>query len=481
MASHSAKHLGSGGRLRGAVLLLALCLGSAQADEVNDPFFQSSGSWGNAHSDQWGLHAIGLTDPSNRDSAWNLEDGSSDAVIVAVIDTGLDYFHPDIARGNIWRNADEVANGVDDDDNGYVDDLIGWNFLDGNNNPWDYSGHGTHIAGIIGAAVGNGAGIAGINRGVQLMPLKIMNFVGRGRTIRMAEAIYYAVANGARVINLSLGAEQVSAVQQAAIDYAFANGVVVVAAAGNMGKDAAVFSPAGLPNVINVAAVGPDGRRAPFSNWGDTVDISAPGVDILSLRARNTDLALLANVDGYTAAEGFVGPESQYYRADGTSFAAPFVSGVASLIIARHPGYTAEQVRRMLLHSAADIAPAGVDRETGFGMLDARAALAADPEFFIDAHISGVQVAQVDGTPSLSVLGSLDADQLDRAWIELGQGEAPAEWKKVSREIREPVGGALIDNLDINLLRASKVWTLKLVVRHKNRKTREYIYLLRLG
>ena len=104
MASDSVKHLGSGVLLRGAMLVLALWPGPAQAAEINDPFFQSSGAWGNAHSDQWGLHAIGLTDPSNRDSAWNLEDGSSNAVIVAVIDTGLDYFHPDIARENIWRN-----------------------------------------------------------------------------------------------------------------------------------------------------------------------------------------------------------------------------------------------------------------------------------------------------------------------------------------------------------------------------------------
>lgn len=453
---------------------------SATPAQVNDPHFQTSGSWGQAYPDQWGLKAVGVTDPAGDTSAWSIETGESNPVIVAVIDSGLDYFHPDLDPETVWRNPGETPNGIDDDNNGYIDDLIGWNFVDGNNNPWDFSGHGTHLAGIIGAATNNGEGIAGMNRGVRIMPLKIMNFAGRGRTVRLAEAIFYAVRMGARVINLSLGAEITSSVQQAAIDFAADNEVVVVVAAGNFGRDSAAYSPAGLANVLTVTAVDVSGNRPPFANWGDKVDLAAPGVDILSLRARRTDLSLLAYVEGYEAGEGYVGPDDRYYRADGTSFAAPFVTGAASLILARNPELKAGQVKRMIVNAAREAGPPGIDRETGYGMLDVYAALQADPEYFIDARISGVAVAQADGKPVLNVLGRFGADRLDEAWIELGQGEAPGRWSRATEGRDRPVSDDVIAQLDINLLRDSKVWTLKLVVRHQNGQSREHHYLLTL-
>ena len=197
---------------------MVICLvspGLATGGE-GDPYFTGL--------DQWGLQRIGFLPPGTGASAWDIESGGT-PVIVAVIDSGIDFFHPDLERHNIWQNPGEELNGKDDDGNGYVDDLIGWNFIDDNNNPWDQAGHGTHISGVIAAARGNGAGIAGINSGAQIMPLKALNFLGRGRSVAIAEAIYYAVRNGARVINISFGGEHVSVIEKKAIDHAVASNV----------------------------------------------------------------------------------------------------------------------------------------------------------------------------------------------------------------------------------------------------------------
>lgn len=460
--------------------LLALTAPPARA-APDDPYFDSRGAWGQDFPDQWGLAAIGFLDRGDRNSAWAIETGQSRPVIVAVLDTGLDYFHPDISRDNIWRNHAETPNGVDDDGNGYIDDLIGWNFVENDNKPWDLSGHGTHVAGIIGAASNNGHGVAGINWGVQIMPLKIMNFTGRGRTVPLAEAIYYAVDKGASVINLSLGAEDDSRIQREAVDYARRNGVLVVAAAGNSALDTAIITPARLDNVITVVATGPDGERAPFSNFGDAVDIAAPGVDILSLRARHTDFALVVGLEDYEAGSAYLGPENQFYRASGTSFSAPFVSGVASLIYAKNPGIEPDQVKRMLLHSASDIDFPGIDRNTGFGLLDARAALSASPDFFLEASISGVQVVQEGNAITLQVLGTIDADKLDSAWIELGEGKAPDSFEKASKTIRKPVRDGVLGEIDAQLLRSSTTWVLRLVGEHRNGTKRETRFELNLG
>lgn len=463
-------------------LCLALASWSAYAAYPDDPFFSSRGAWGQGHADQWGFKLIGFLDRSRGESAWNVEDGRSRPVIVAVIDTGLDYFHPDIAPANIWRNARETPNGVDDDGNGYVDDLIGWNFYDDDNNPWDFAGHGTHVAGIIGAASSNnGEGIAGINWGVKIMPLKVLNFVGRGRSTGIAEAIFYAVANGARVINLSLGGHHISKTEKLAIDYAYSKNVVVVVASGNEGEDNKEYGPAGLENVLTVGAVGPEGKYAGFSNYGDAVDLVAPGVDILSLRARRTDFELVAGLEGYRPGQSFVGPGNRYYRATGTSFAAPFVTGVASLLIARSPDLSADQVMRILRNTARDIDVPGVDRNTGYGLLDARAALRASPDYFIEAGISGVSVVNKDGRPWVRVSGTADADRLRRAWIELGRGENPEEWKRVSDRIRESVRDGPVYDVNVKHLRGGKTWTLRLIVEHENGTRREARFVLNLG
>lgn len=463
--------------------LLAPALSLAQGVLTpDDPFFSSSGSWGQKQSDQWAIQRIGFTLPGKGDSAWDIINGRDNPVVIAVIDTGLDYIHPDLVGDNIWKNQDEIAgNDKDDDNNGFVDDVIGWNFINHNNRPWDHAGHGTHVAGIIGASTGNGHGIAGINPGARIMPLKVMNFLGGGRGSAVAAAIFYAVKNGAQVINMSLGSHHVSDLELKAIRYAYDKGITVVIAAGNEGVNTDEFGMAGIPEAITVAATNEKDERTAFSNWGSGIDIAAPGVDVLSLRARRTDFAYAMGVEDYQAGAWFVGEDTQLYRASGTSFAAPLVAGVASLLKAKNSDLTPQQIKRMLLNSSRDIDQPGIDQYSGYGLLDATAALSANPEYFIKAQISGVSVTQAKGKTVLRVTGTANADKLKRAWIEIGAGERPKKWKKVSGNIKKPVQQGVLADLDVKHLKGAAQWTLKLVTEHKNGKRRENWFILNLG
>ncbi len=455
-------------------LFAFVCLFTAAASAgPDDPYYSSKDSWGHGGDDQWALKRINW--PENFDGA-NLE-----PVIVAVIDTGVDYYHPDFDPNTIWRNRKETFNGRDDDKNGFVDDLVGWNFIDGNYNPWDKAGHGTHVAGVIAAATNNGIGIAGMNPAAQIMSLKALNFLGGGHSTEVAQAIYYAVDNGAKVINLSLGAEHVSKVQQRAVNYAAENDVLVIAAAGNTGIEVKEFGPAGLENVLTVGASDFDDDKAGFSNWGQKIDVVAPGIDVLSLRARRTDIALSAGTEDYKVGDNFVGDPARYYRVAGTSFSTPFVSGLASMIRAQRPELSAEDVRRMIVYSARDVSTPGVDNYTGHGIIDVAAALKADPEFFIDAGISGVSIVQEGGGQFVQVQGIANADRLDSAWIEIGKGEDPSSFKRVTDRLSKAVQGGAVGNIPVGELRDATQWTLRLVVKHANGRQQEARFQLNLG
>ena len=186
-------------------------------------YFVNQGSWGQDYPDQWALKRIGLDSTPN--SAWRLVKRDAEPVVVAVVDTGLDWNHQDIDWDNLWHNPKEIpGNGIDDDHNGYVDDVIGWDFFDNDNKPWDYDGHGTMIAGIIAASWKDKDGMAGVNPLARIMVVKAINNFGHSRASYLSQAIAYAVDNGARVINLSVGGKDVTKVEQAAIDYAYAKG-----------------------------------------------------------------------------------------------------------------------------------------------------------------------------------------------------------------------------------------------------------------
>ena len=186
----------------------------------------------------------------------------------------------------------------------------------------------------------------------------------------------------------------------------------------------------------------------------------------------------------YPKGASYVGADKRYYRAGGTSFAAPIVAGVASLLIANDPTLGPDDVKRILVQSARDIDAPGVDQFSGYGLLDARAALtmlAAAKTFFIESAITGVSVVQAGGKPRVRVTGTADADALKSAWIEIGAGESPTEWKKVSAALLQPVRGGTLADIDAETLRSSARWTLRLVTEHRDGRRREARFLLSLG
>lgn len=442
-----------------------------QKQEV-DPYFESKETWGQDYDDQWALKQIGFT--NDEQSAWKLVSNKAAPVVVAVIDSGLDWNHKDMSQRNLWWNEDEIpANGIDDDHNGYVDDIIGWNFVRNNRLPWDRDGHGSMVTGIIGANRDNGTGIAGINSRVRIMVLKALDDTGYTRASYIAEAIVYAANNGARVINLSSGGKTLTRTEQKAIDYAHSKGVLVVVAAGNEGSDVSGFGPAGSNHVLTVAATDLDRKRAAFSNWGRLVDIAAPGIDILSLRARRTDLMLDATEQNYTPEGNIVGTDKRYYRASGTSFSAPFVTGVASLLLANNPELTVEQVTRMILMSADDIETPGWDQLTGHGLLNARKALTADPDYYTIARIDKIAPAQKDGKLVIEVYGTAESSEFKGAWVELGFGGKPKKWKKVGEKIRKEVKEGLLTEIPTKVFKKRGKWSVRLMVKTKKHGTRD--------
>jgi len=264
----------------------------------NDPHFVNGDLWGlksNPASSSGGNNNGGINMPQ----AWDQVTDCSN-VVVAVIDTGVDYLHPELSP-NIWHNEDEIANnGIDDDENGYIDDLIGWDMLQDDNDPLDHAflvagSHGSHVAGTIGAVGNNSKGIAGICWKVQIMPLRILDMFGFGTEASLIEAIDYATENGADVINLSLGGPdgQDGDLLFQALNRARDKGILVAAAAGNEGarvyynndRDYYLHYPSSyeLDNIVAVAANLPTGRLTSFSNYGEEyVDLAAPGTSILS-------------------------------------------------------------------------------------------------------------------------------------------------------------------------------------------------------
>ncbi len=260
----------------------------------NDPYYPS----------QWGLQKI------QAPQVWEFC-GTGKGIRVAVIDTGVQDDHPDL-RGKVVR---------------------GYNYVNGNWNPYDYNGHGTHVAGIIAANTNNGIGIAAVAPDAQIYAVKVLNDNGSGTLANVAAGIRHAADNGSHVINLSLGASVGASTLEDAVNYAWNRGSVVVAAAGNAGSTAPHY-PAYYSNVIAVAATDSADRKASFSTYGTWVDVAAPGVDIISTYVW-----------------------SSYARLNGTSMAAPHVSGVAAILAEQ--GRSNSQIRAAIQNSAVPISGTG--------------------------------------------------------------------------------------------------------------------------
>ena len=434
-----------------------------QGPRPQEPFATSRGTWGQAYPDQWYLKAV---DWLKDDGTTVLPDAAT-PVIVAVIDTGVDFTHPELAGAN-WVNPNPRPKA----------DVYGWNFVDNSPDIRDLSGHGTIIAGIIAASSSEGKGIAGINPWARIMALKALDIDGHGGSIDLSQAIVYAADHGARVINLSAGGHTLTLSEQEAIDYAARKDILVVVASGNEGVDTTDFSPAGLKNVLAVAAVGPDFKRQAFSNWGAGIGIAAPGVDILSLRAKQTDLLQMTRNE-YRPGTAVVA--DQYYRVTGSSFAAPIVSGAASLLFSVKPSLTAAQVKRMLLQTARDLDGIGVNQFSGYGLLDIAAALKADTNAFVDAAITSISAVKSRGQTMLRVVGTADADTLKEARIDIGRGDNPDRWITVVRSIKGQVINGVLAELPADKFRGYKQWTVRVVVADHSGLKREARFKLTLG
>ncbi len=326
-----------------------------QQTEPNDPRFP----------DLWGLHNTGQTGGTpgadiHALDAWSVGSGMGQ-VVVAVLDTGIDYTHEDLAE-NIWVNPLEIpGNNFDDDGNGYVDDIRGWNFFGGNNDPFDDNRHGSHVAGTVAAVGDNAIGVVGVNWRAQLMPLKFLGPSGSGFNSDAIEALYYVVGLKQRGIPIrvtcnSWGGGAFSEAMQAAIQANADEDILFVAAAGNQGRntDNTPHYPASYPvdNIISVAATTHNDGLASFSNRGaETVALGAPGVRILSTV-----------------------PGNGYAEFSGTSMATPHVAGAAALIFDLNPSATYAEVRDILLETV-DPLPALADVTLSGGRLNAYTAM----------------------------------------------------------------------------------------------------------
>jgi subtilisin family serine protease len=281
----------------------------------------------NLGGNNWGLDMI------NAPAVWG-NGYTGNGIVVAVIDTGVDYNHNDL-RNNIWTNSGEIAgNGIDDDGNGYVDDFQGWNFDGNNNNTLDDNGHGTHVSGVI-AGENNGYGVTGVAYNAKIMPVKVLNSSGSGSYSAIADGIYYAVNNGANVINLSLGGDFSSRTLKSAIEYASSKGVIVVMAAGNDGGSLPGY-PARYADKsgIAVGAVDQNANFTDFSNRAGSNElayVTAPGKSIYSTI-----------------------PGNEYANYSGTSMASPFVAGVVALMLSANPTLTESQIRQIITGTAGN-------------------------------------------------------------------------------------------------------------------------------
>lgn len=312
----------------------------------NDPFYPSRGTWGQDYLDLYGVHRL------NSLEAWSSSQGQG--VVIAMIDSGVDYNHPDIFS-NIWvdpsivqdENNDQRIDLQDLDRNHNraieTDEIqlgaIGWDFGDSDGDPNDFIGHGTHCAGTAAAAGNNAIGIVGVAPRAKVMPIKISrDSDNRLLASAAVSGIFYAVDRGADVLSMSWGGINENQAITEAIDFASAAGAIPVVAAGNGNIDVRFAHPASHDRVISVAALDPYGDKAFFSNFGDRIDVAAPGMDILSLRAEHA-------IIGIPVAE-------RYSRLSGTSMACPHVSGLAALIISRFPQLSFQQILGRIHHGA---------------------------------------------------------------------------------------------------------------------------------
>ncbi len=413
-------------------------------------------------SQQWALEKIKAFD------GWNITEGV-DTVLLAIIDTGIDYDHPDLKNkiyfnpgemGMDFNGVDKRFNGIDDDGNGFTDDYQGWDFTDRvgfpfdstggdylnwDNNPYDDQGHGTFIAGIAAAETNNSIGIAGTAPNIKILNLRAFDPGGYGEEDDVAAAILYAIKMNAKVINMSFGDNSFSLVLRDVIQYAYSQNLVLIASAGNSGSNLPHY-PSGYSEVICVGNSTSDDFVAASSNWGTTIDLVAPGTGILTT-SRN----------------------SSYASINGTSASAPFVSATAALILSLK-NFSNEEVKQILKSTTDDIGEAGWDLRSGAGRLNIEKALRVLAPSVVKFHNPKMDFATSGN--SIEILASVLSAYFLSFKLDLGVGVNPTSWQSLIADGRNQFSHQKIYDLNTSNL-SDTTYTMRLVVFQTNGRTLE--------
>ena len=348
----------------------------------------------------------------NAPAAWNVFNGNSN-ITVAIVDNAVMWSHADLVQNTFTNTAETPGNGIDDDGNGYIDDVNGWNVGDDDNNaePTNFSMvHGTHVAGIAGARTDNGIGVSSIGWNIKIIPVQCQPDGGFPSGLDYGyEGIVYAARTKAKVINCSWGGTASAVTEQTIVDYAWNKGCIIIAAAGNQGNTAPYY-PASYNHVYAVAAVDQSDVKWNFSSYYSGVDISAPGFSIMSTYP-------------YTGSPA-------YGTSDGTSMAAPMVSGLAALMLSRSPNMTQQDVLNCISSTAANIytltGNSGYAGMLGAGRIDAGAAMVCAATYSVKAPVAGFFASEVNTCPNTPVQFNDSSQYVPTAWSWTFQGGSPS-------------------------------------------------------
>jgi len=422
-----------------------------QADTLTNDSFLSSQTFVKGVDDLYGLKKIGAP------QVWDKTTGKN--MVVAVVDTGVDYNHPDL-KDNILRDSSKQ--------------IIGYDFINSDSDPMDDNGHGSHISGTI-AAIGNndldhnvdsGTKLVGVGPNLKIMPIKSLNEDGAGSTLNCTNGIKFAVDHGAKVVNNSWSSSSAqTTIERDAIKYAYDKGVILVFASGNNGNDIAKTSDAGDPRVITVGSSDSIDKKAISSNFGVGLDFMAPGVKILSVKNESL-LCQETGLGSIRAASGCVTNPDYYAIKSGTSMAAPHVSASVALILSLHPDWSIEEVRFALRNTADKIDKVDWDSSTGFGRINLANAVGLStppPVAFLDIPKNTIL------TSSYLINGVVSANSgVDKWSLSYGFSNNPTSWTGIANGSKA-VNGLLGKLNPYNS--KSEVVTLKLEVKDKIGKT----------
>ena len=469
--NYLAKGLGRGDEVLGRIVKVHF---SESVDEVNfnsilssDPdieYIQKSTTYtmdlipnDSLLSQQWALEKINAFD------AWDITQGA-DTVLLGIIDTGIDYNHPDLTN-KIFINPGEFGgnkstNGIDDDGNGFIDDYRGWDFTDRvgfpfdstggdylgwDNNPYDDQGHGTYISGIAGAESNNLFGIAGAAPNIKMLNMRAFDPGGYGEEDDVAAAILYAVQMGCKVINMSFGDNAFSYVLRDVIRYAYSQNVVMVASAGNSGSSEPHY-PSGYSEVICVGNSTEQDYVAGSSNFGSTIDLVAPG-SLIMTTARDFGYAIIS----------------------GTSASAPFVSAAASLVLSKQ-NFTNEEIKQILKSTSDDIGEPGWDLRSGAGRLNLFKALSVTAPSIIKFNFPTQDFATLGN--NVVINATVLSPYFTNYSLEVGKGFNPTEWESLIDNAQNQFANLEIFDLNVSGY-TDTVYTLRLIVNQTNGRTLE--------